>query len=296
VFLNSRGGSTTGVGYGALANNLGARANAVGLNALGGLPGNTGSYNNAFGASALIVNTTGDSNNAFGDSALGTNLTGAQNTAIGDLTLANTSGGTNNTALGSHAGGNLSSGSGNTFLGADAGLGVTAGSNNIAIGHVGTSTDSGVIRIGTASSQTTFFAAGIRGVTTGANNAIPVVIDANGQLGTVSSSRRFKEDIRDMGDASRALFNLRPVTFRYAKAYDDGAKPIQYGLVAEEVAEVFPDLAVKNAEGGVDTVHYETLSVLLLNELQKQRSEMHAQQQRIDALERRLEAMTHRPE
>ena len=123
------------------------------------------------------------------------------------------------------------------------------------------------------------------GVTTGASNAIPVVIDGNGQLGTVSSSRRFKEDIRDMGDASRALFNLRPVTFRYARAYNDGAKPIQYGLVAEEVAEVFPELAVRGADGQIETVAYHKLPALLLNDLQRQQRVIDALVQRLQTLE-----------
>ena len=91
-----------------------------------------------------------------------------------------------------------------------------------------------------------------------------------------------------MGDASRAIFALRPVTFRYSKAYANGAKPIQFGLVAEEVAKVFPALAVFNADGNVDTVYYEMLSVLLLNEVQ-------LQQQRIEALERRLDALLAKP-
>ena len=152
--------------------------------------------------------------------------------------------------------------------------------------------------LGVPGTQTKTVIAGIRGITTGLADAIPVVIDSAGQLGTVSSSRRFKEDIRDMGDASRALFALRPVTFRYTQAYTDGAKPLQYGLVAEEVAEVFPALAVPNADGGVDTVHYETLSVLLLNEVQQQqrrletqRSDIETQRTEIELLKARLAAL-----
>jgi hypothetical protein len=110
------------------------------------------------------------------------------------------------------------------------------------------------------------------------------MVDSTGQLGTISSSRRFKEDIRDMADASQAIMRLRPVTFRYAWPYTNGSKPIQFGLVAEEVAEVFPELAVKTPDGAIETVHYETLNVLLLNELQKQ-------QKRIDALEQRIEEL-----
>jgi hypothetical protein len=94
-----------------------------------------------------------------------------------------------------------------------------------------------------------------------------------------------------MADASRRLLQLRPVTFRYTQAYVDGAKPIQYGLVAEEVAEVFPELAVRGADGRVETVHYETLNVLLLNELQKAHAEAQQQRQRIDRLEQRLNDM-----
>src|SRR5262249_60697313 len=88
-------------------------------------------------------------------------------------------------------------------------------SNNIEIGHIGTSGDSGTIRLGTSGTQTSFFAAGIRGVTTASNNAVPIVIDSAGQLGTVSSSRRFEEDIHDMGAASSGLMRLRPSAFRY---------------------------------------------------------------------------------
>src|SRR6185436_9701201 len=142
--------------------------------------------------------------------------------------------------------------------------------------------------LGKQSAVNKTFVAGIRGITTGVADAIPVVIDSNGQLGTISSSIRFKEDIHDMADASRRLLRLRPVTFRYTQAYINGAKPIQYGLIAEEVAEVFPELAVRGADGQVETVHYETLNVLLLNELQKQARNDADQAQRIEALERKL--------
>jgi hypothetical protein len=133
-------------------------------------------------------------------------------------------------------------------------------------------------------------------------DAIPVMIDSAGQLGTVSSSRRFKEDIRDMASTSQRLLQLRPVTFRYRQPFGDGSKPVQYGLIAEEVAEVFPELAVRGADGEVETVQYQTLSVLLLNELQKlqraanrqedllreQRRNVQHQHERIELLEQRL--------
>jgi hypothetical protein len=138
------------------------------------------------------------------------------------------------------------------------------------------------------------FITGIRGITTANNNAIPVLIDSSGQLGTVSSSRRYKEDIHDMADASRRLLQLRPVTFRYTQAYGDGSKPQQFGLIAEEVAEVFPELAVRDAEGRIDTVHYETLNVLLLNELQKQQRELQQAREENQRRQERMEALEHR--
>jgi hypothetical protein len=132
------------------------------------------------------------------------------------------------------------------------------------------------------------FVGGVRGVTTPYDNAVPVLIDPNGQLGTVSSSRRFKEDIRDMGDASRRLMQLRPVTFRYKEACADGAKPLQYGLIAEEVAEVFPELVARSADGQMETVKYQLLDPLLLNEVQRQSATIAAQHEEIRELRERL--------
>ena len=179
----------------------------------------------------------------------------------------------NNTALGSNALAVNTTGANNTAVGKDAGNLLTTGSNNIDIGHVGAAAEAATIRIGTAATQTKAFVAGIRGITTGSNNAVAVLIDSNGQLGTVSSSRRYKEDIADMGGASARLQALRPVTFRYKQPYANGEKPVQYGLIAEEVAEAFPELAVFNAEGQPETVKYQDLTPLLLNEVQKLRVE-----------------------
>ncbi len=139
--------------------------------------------------------------------------------------------------------------------------------------------------------QTSFFARGIRGVTTGNNDAIPVVIDSNGQLGTVSSSRRFKEDIHDMDTVSSGLMRLRPVTFRYQKPFADGSKPIQYGLIAEEVADVYPDLVAHSADGQIETVKYQLLDSMLLNELQKEHKQVQEQAETIRVLEARLAAL-----
>jgi hypothetical protein len=114
------------------------------------------------------------------------------------------------------------------------------------------------------------------------------MIDSNGNLGTVSSSRRYKEDIQDMGEASNGILRLRPVTFRYKKAFDDGSKPIQYGLIAEEVAEVYPDLVARSTDGRVESVKYHLLDSMLLNELQKQNATIDAQGEQIRSLEERL--------
>ena len=117
--------------------------------------------------------------------------------------------------------------------------------------------------------QTTAYIAGIYGSTTD-NNGIPVYVDDNGQLGTVVSSRRFKEQIRNMGDSTTALMKLRPVTFLYKPEYDKGPRTLQYGLIAEEVAEVYPELVAYDKDGQPYTVRYQYLATMLLNEVQKQ--------------------------
>ena len=165
----------------------------------------------AFGPSALFNNTTGEINTAIGFDALLQNSAGHTNTAVGAFALMRNEMGLRNLAVGSYAGVDALSGSDNIYLGANV-FGAPAESNTIYLGRQGT--------------QTRTMIAGIRGITTGVANAIPVVIDSNGQLGTVSSSIRFKEDVHDMADVSRRLMRLRPVTFRYTQAYRDGAKPI----------------------------------------------------------------------
>jgi Chaperone of endosialidase len=148
----------------------------------------------------------------------------------------------------------------------------------------------------------------ISGTITGIG-ATQVVIDPNGQLGTLPSSRRYKEDIADMGDASSGLLRLRPVVFRYRQPYRDGSKPIDYGLIAEEVADVFPDLVVKRDDGQVETVQYQKLVPMLLNEVQKQyrrteeqrdnllhqNEEIAAQREEIADLKARLAALERLP-
>ena len=238
----------------------------------------TGANNTASGTSALQSNTTGNDNTASGINALQSNTTGQYNTASGTNALQSNTTGSFNTASGFFALVWNTTGNSNIAIGFEAASSVSGGnSNNIHIGSSGAAADSGTIRIGTPGTQTSFFAAGVRGVTTGVSNAIPVVIDSNGQLGTVSSSRRFKEDIQDMADASSGLLRLRPVTFHYKKPYADGSKPLDYGLIAEEVAEIYPDLVVKSNDGQIETVQYQKLTPMLLNEVQKEHQ--HAQQQ-----------------
>jgi hypothetical protein len=248
--------------------------------------------NTAIGNLALQRNTTGADNIALGVGALRNNISGTFNTATGSFTLGNNSDGSANTANGHQALGNIN-GSGNVAVGFQAGLNVTSGSNNI---HIGTNvrgdpSDDAIIRLGVVGTQKSFFVAGVRGVTTGKNDAIPVVIDSAGQLGTVSSSRRFKEEIQEMGDASRDLMRLRPVTFRYRNPFEDGSKPIQYGLIAEEVAEVYPELVARSADGQIETVKYQVLDSMLLNELQNQSRQLQHQAETIQRLETRLKAL-----
>ena len=259
----------TAIGANALSSNTTGFANtADGNDAL--QYSTTGSLNTAVGAGALNANTAGYSNTAVGQSALNANSTGGFNTASGVGALMSNTTGNSNIAIGFNAAANVAGGN----------------SNNIHIGSAGAFGDNTTIRIGNPGTQTSFFVAGVRSVTTANNNAIPVVIDSAGQLGTVSSSRRFKEDIQDMGDSSRNIFRLRPVTFRYQKPFDDGSKPIQYGLIAEEVAEVFPDLVARSADGQIETVKYQLLDSLLLNEVKRQEEEIRFLKERLSQLER----------
>jgi hypothetical protein len=191
-------------------------------------------------------------------------LTGGDNTGVGHAVFPLLTTGTSNIAIGSGAGGGLTTGNGNIYINANAGAAAEA-----------TTT-----RIGT--SQTRAFAAGVRGVTTDINDAVAVLIDSAGQLGTISSSVRFKHDIADMGDVSSSILNLRPVTFAYNS---DATHATQYGLIAEEVAQIFPGIVVKDADGLPSTVQYHVLPVLLLNEVQKLRADMEDMNNRLIVLE-----------
>jgi hypothetical protein len=246
----------------------------------------TGAQNTAIGNSALAKNSAGNNNTASGAFSLTNNTSGIANTAAGFEALRANTSGKRNTAFGINALGAVTTGTRNVAVGAGAGKSST-GSDNVLIGaeNFGVAGENGVIRIGTSTYQKKAFVAGVRGVTTGGAGAVAVLIDANGQLGTVNSSRKFKEDIEPMGDVSERLFALRPVTFRYQRPLDDGSKPVQFGLVAEEVAEAFPELVAYDEDGQPETVSYHLLATLLLNELQKEHRVNQAQSERIALLE-----------
>ncbi len=266
------------VKYSVLTGVHGFHNTASGVNAL--RSNTTGYRNTASGVNALSSNTTGIFNSASGVNALRSNTTGASNTASGDGALRSNTTGSSNTASGNGALSSNTTGQRNIALGQSAGFYLTTGNDNIAIGNFAVAGESATIRIGTSGTHTRAFIAGIRGVTTGVANAIPVLVDSNGQLGTVSSSARFKEEIRDMGDLTDRLLELRPVVFHYKQEQalpDVSAVPLEYGLIAEEVAEVFPELVVYDDEGQAFTVKYHLLASMLLNELQK----MHQAQLRL---------------
>lgn len=279
------GSKNSAFGVGALTGNTtGTKNSAFGFWAL--FENVSGSRNVAIGQEALHYNTTGESNLAAGYRASFANETGYKNVALGDLALRNGTTANRNTAVGTGALQNLGTGSFNIGIGIEAGIEVLGGNDNIFIDNRGVSGDNGTIRIGN-SVQVRTFLAGVRGTPTGVNDAIAVLVDSAGQLGTASSSRRYKEDVHDMESVSERLFALRPVTFRYKQEFRDGEKPLQFGLIAEEVAEVFPELVVYDGAGRPETVKYRLLSTLLLNELQKQ----HAALGELDGLRARLAAL-----
>jgi hypothetical protein len=275
------GAGNVGIGTAAFqSNTTGTQNIALGQTAL--QANTTGSSNTALGFRAMQVNTTGQANTGVGQNTLLANISGSQNTAVGSHALeSNTTGNLNvaigfnalnannesfNTALGNNTLENLTTGINNTALGKFAGQNCSgASSNNIYINNLGT-VENGTIRIGNSTDQTTCFIAGITGVTTG-GAAVAVLVDGNGQLGTISSSEKVKHDIEDMGSSSDAVMQLRPVTFVYN---NDASNTKQYGLIAEEVDQVFPAIVVHDNEGQVQTVQYHVLPILLLNEMKKQ--------------------------
>jgi len=297
LWSNTTGNSNTANGFQALFNNTtsGAANTATGSQAL--LSNTTGNGNTANGASALQNNTTGSFNTANGIAALASNTTGSSNTANGpSALLSNTTGGNNSAngdnALYSNTTGNLNTANGlaalfsNTTGGSNIGLGVgagdnlTTGSNNIDIGNAGVAAEGTTIRIGTVGTQTKTFIAGISGAGV---IGVAVKVNAAGQLGTAPSSERFKDAIRPMDKTSEAILGLKPVTFHYKKELDPEGIP-QFGLVAEEVEKVNPDLVAHDADGKVYTVRYEAVNAMLLNEFLKEHRKVEQQEATITEL------------
>jgi hypothetical protein len=292
LLFNTTGEFNTANGYVALQfNSTGSFNTATGAVGLGS--NSTGSYNTAIGSVALVFNTTGNYNSANGFQALYSNSTGNANTAQGANALFGNTTGIRNVAVGYAALRDNSTGKSNTAIGWYAGR-RTTGNDNILIAHRGITGESQTMRLGTpgtpgvvSSGITRAFIAGVRGVATGLAGTT-VLVDSKGQLGTISSSRRFKNDIQPMADASERLQKLRPVTFRYNEPNAAGEHPIQYGLIAEEVAEVFPELVVRNEDGQPESVAYHVLPTLLLNELQKVNQLNQQNAERLALLQSRL--------
>jgi hypothetical protein len=232
--------------------------------------------NTATGDYALFNLTTGTRNTAIGFQALNTNTTGGKNTALGFFALQDNTTGKNNIALGYSAG---------VF---------TAGDNNIHIGNVGAE-ESDTIRIGTVAArgirefQSNTYIAGISGVTIA--GGVSVIIDADGHLGSITSSERFKDEVKPMDRASEAILALKPVTFHYKKDLDpDGI--LQFGLVAEQVERVRPDLVARDKEGRPYSVRYEAVNAMLLNEFLKEHKTVQEQGETIARLQKQIEALT----
>jgi transposase-like protein len=290
LFSNAGGSFNTATGAGSLLFNTADENTAFGA---ASLLFNTGGFNNtAVGAAALSNNTIGNGNTATGINALLSNTEGVVNTASGAAALSSNTTGSNNTAYGEEALEN-SNNDHNTAVGSSALRSNTTGSENTALGSfagINVTTADHVICIGTNGDNVSdsCFIGNIRGMTTANTDAVPVLIDSAGQLGTASSSRRYKTDIKPMDKASESILALKPVSFRYK--VHKGTTP-QFGLIAEEVAEVNPDLVVRDDKGEVYTVRYDAVNAMLLNEFLKEHHQVQAlkaivtgQQKQIDAL------------
>ena len=311
---NSAGSSNTALGEHALNVNTSGNNNvASGDSAL--LATTTGSYNTALGTGALSENITGNNNTALGSAALAhnttndntavggsslyTSTTGIRNTALGAYSLYqnnandntaigyqnltwNTSG-SDNTTLGCYALTNSTTGANNIAIGSSAGsLYTSSESNNLVIGNTGATSESNTIRIGN-NTQTACYVSGITGSTTNdVGSSVTVLIDNTGRLGTIPSSRKYKKDIQDIHEASAHLMQLRPVSFKYKNQPD--STPVEYGLIAEEVAQIFPELVVYNNDGQPETVRYHQLPPLLLNEYQHQQKKLNDHDKQLDEI------------
>jgi len=263
---NTDGFYNTAIGMSALFANTTAFYNtAVGTFAL--IANSTGASNTVTGSFALQNNTTGSDNTVTGAFALRSNTIGSNNTASGQASLSHNTTGSNNTAVGQNGLRSNKTGSSNIGLGVNAGSDLTTGDNNIDIANRGVAGESNTIRIGKQGTETATFIAGISGATV--PDGVGVIVGSDGKLGTVLSSERFKDKVQPMDKASEAILALKPVTFRYKQELDPKGIP-QFGLVAEEVEKVNPDLVVRDEQGKPYTVRYEAVNAMLLNEFLKE--------------------------
>ena len=269
---NTTGSNNTATGFGALQNNKADANTAHGANALFSNTG--GIQNTATGFNALLSNTAGNHNTANGFNALQSNTTGNNNTAMRSGAL-NHSQPAAATRLRVKVRSNDHNRQQQHRVGLQAGANLTTGSNNIEIGNVGVAGDANMIRIGKQGTQTGTFVAGIFGSTVA--SGVGVIVNSSGQLGTVLSSERFKEAIKPMDKVSEAILSLQPVTFRYKQELDPNGIP-QFGLIAEQVEKVNPDLVVRGEDGKVTTVRYEAVNAMLLNEFLKEHRKVEEQE------------------
>jgi hypothetical protein len=280
LFSLTTGVANTAVGWSSLSTNAAGSFNTA--TGAGALLFNTADQNTAFGAAALLFNSVGTENTAVGTTALLSN-TGYQNTAVGAAALFQNAGNSGNTAIGWSALRNNTTGFSNTALGSGAGSNVTTAKDVICIGA----------NVVGANVSNSCYIGNIYGTFNTAQSAV-VYIDPDGRLGTGPSARRFKKDIADMGAASEVLLSMRPVTFHF-KTQDTekaGREISQFGLIAEEVAEVNPDLILRDKEGEIYSVRYDAVNAMLLNEFQKEHRKNEEQEATIAQLKKQLETVT----
>ena len=288
MFSDTTGSYNTSLGWYSLYSNTTGQGNvAVGYFTM--IMNSTGQNNVAIGVGALDYNTTGFGNVAIGPSAGGG---GDDNVAIGDRAMASTNEGSFNTAVG-YGAMDYCTGSYNVAVGQVAGVKLTNGSHNIDIGSEGETDDNRTIRIGNLKTQRKAYFAAVNGVTI--PDGVSVIINSSGQLGTVTSSARYKDAIKPMDKASEAILALKPVTFRYKHELDPKGIP-QFGLVAEDVEKVNPDLVARDTDGKPYTVRYEAVNAMLLNEFLKEHRKVEQQskdfEEAIARQQKQIEALT----
>ena len=271
LFSLTTGYDNVAIGYEALFNNTSGILNTgSGYRALYG--NTTGTRNTATGNAALSRNTIGGANTADGFHALFLNTTGLRNTGVGVFVLTANTVGSYNIALGYNAGSSL-----------------TTGNDNIDIGNVGVAGETGTLRIGTPGKQNATYVAGIYGATEA--SGLNVVIGPDGHLGIVSSSARFKDAIKPMDKTSEAILALNPVTFRYKHDLDPHGIP-QFGLIAEQVEKVNPDLVLQDEDGKAMTVRYEAVNAMLLNEFLKEHRKVEDLKETVAQQQKQIEALS----